>query len=69
MKIVGGLEVSEKHVLLVGRFMKKKKKVKTQLDVIKSVRRTLPPSGQTFQTKKDKLHRKRKHKGKIDTEG
>jgi hypothetical protein len=47
--------------------LKKKKKV-TQLDMIKSVRRELPPSGKTFQVKKDKPYRKRKYKGKIDTE-
>lgn len=46
---------------------KKPKKIK-QLDVIKSVRRELPPSGQTFQVKKNKPFRKRKHKGKIDSE-
>jgi hypothetical protein len=49
--------------------MPRKKRKKSQLDIIKSVRREMPPSGQTFQVKKNKPFRKRKHKGKIDTEG
>jgi len=39
-----------------------------QTDLIKSIRRELPPKGQTFQVKKDRPFRKRKHKGKIDTD-
>jgi hypothetical protein len=59
-----------RNVLLMEMFMPKTKKSKTikQIDLIKAVRRELPPSGQTFQTKKDKPFRKRKHKGKIDSE-
>ena len=45
----------------------KKKKIK-QIDIIKSVRRELPPSGQTFQVKKNQPFRKRKHKGQFDPE-
>lgn len=52
----------------MGKMMKKKKK-QTQLDLIKSVRREMPPNGQTFQVKKKKPFRKRKHKGKIDSDG
>lgn len=48
--------------------MRKSKKPKTQAEIIKSIRRELPPKGQTFQVKKDKPFRKRKHKGKIDSE-
>lgn len=47
---------------------KKKQKKINQLDIIKSVRRELPPKGQTFQVKKNQPFRKRKHKGKIDSE-
>lgn len=46
----------------------KKKKKHTQLDLIQSVRRVMPPKGKTILSKKDKLERKRKHKGQIDTE-
>jgi hypothetical protein len=45
---------------------KKTQKKTTLLDVIKSVRRELPPKGQTFRVKKDVLPRKQKHKRKID---
>jgi hypothetical protein len=44
---------------------KKKKKI-SQIDLIKSVRRELPPSGKTFRVKKKESFRDRKHKGKID---
>ena len=48
--------------------MKRKKKKHTQLDLVKSVRRELPPAGKPFQVKKDKPFRKRKHKKPIETE-
>jgi len=46
----------------------RKNKPKTQKDIIKSIRRELPPTGKTFEVKKDKPYRKRKHKGKIDSD-
>lgn len=45
---------------------KKKTDKMTLLDVIKSLRRELPPKGKTFRVKKDVLPRKQKHKRKID---
>jgi len=39
-----------------------------QTDLIKSIRRELPPKGQTFRVKKNQPYRKRKHKGKIDSD-
>ena len=47
---------------------KTKKDSIKQLDVIKSIRRELPPKGQTFQVKKNQPFRKRKHKGKVDSD-
>lgn len=45
---------------------RKKNKLPSQLDIIKSVRQELPPKGQTFRVKKNEPYRKQKHKGKID---
>ena len=45
-----------------------KTKPKTQADIIKLIRRETAPIEKTFQVKKKKIHRKRKHK-KVDTSG
>jgi hypothetical protein len=57
--------IGHKWIMLV--VIVTKKKPLTQTDIIKSIRREPVPSGKTFQVKKKKLHRKRKHKGKVDT--
>ncbi len=57
------------HVdMLRERMSSKKPKKKTQLDLIKSVRRELPPKGKTFRVKKNEPFRKQKYKAKIDSE-
>ena len=38
----------------------------SQVDLIKSVRRELPPKGQVIPDKRKKPFRKRKHKGQSD---
>lgn len=45
----------------------RKTKKKTQLELIRSVRKEMPPTEKTIRSKKDTPFRKRKHKGKIDT--
>jgi hypothetical protein len=53
-------------MLRVMKMSSKKSKKSTQLDIIKSVRRELPPKGKTFRIKKNEPFRKQKYKGKID---
>lgn len=48
--------------------LKTLRKLPTQLEVIKTLRRQMPPRGKVILTKKDKPFRKQKHKKQLDFE-
>ncbi len=47
---------------------KKGKKKKDPNHIFNSIRKPVAPKGSKFKTRKDELDRKKKHKGKVDSE-